>query len=116
MEASMKKYLIGLCLISSLSITAYAQNGNNQGQATPNCNGYALQNLNLSVNQQQQINALREQARSSNMTYEQRQNLRTAHQEYIKSILTTEQREIYISQINNTGRGMGRGGARHHRW
>ena len=112
MKASMKKCLIGLCVISSLAVAAQAQNFGGRGQMMSNGGGggYALQNLNLSAEQQQKIDALR-LGRTMNMTFDQRQKLRAEHQARIQTLLTPQQKAIYEAQINNrgAGRGMGQG-------
>lgn len=112
MKTLVKKCLIAICVLSSLSVGAYAQNFGGRGQMM-NGGGYGIQNLNLSAEQQQKINTLQQQ-RTTNMTFEQRQKLRAEHQASIRELLTPEQKTIFDARINNQGtrqgmrQGMGR--------
>lgn len=105
----MKKILLSLALLASISfgVSAQAKDGGRRGGDRTK----ALQELNLTTEQQEKIQALSEDFKTKNNALRtQQRDLRKTHQEDIKALLTPEQQVKWQAMIEKKTKGDNRGG------
>ena len=105
----MKKILLSLALLASISFGVSAQGkdgGRRGGDRTK-----ALQELNLTAEQQEKMKALTEDFKTKNSALRsQQRDLRKTHQADIKALLTPEQQVKWQAMVDKRTKGDNRGG------
>lgn len=105
----MKKILLSLALLASISfgVSAQGKDGRHRGGDRTK----ALQELNLTAEQQAKMKALSEDFKTKNSALRnQQKDLRKTHQENIKALLTPEQQVKWQAMIDKKTKGDNRGG------
>lgn len=105
----MKKILLSLALLASISLGISAQ-GNDSGRKGGN-RSKALKELNLTSEQQDKMKALSEDFKTKNNTLRsQQKDLRKSYQADVKAILTPDQQVKWQAMVDKRTKGDNRGG------